>query len=180
MPVHLLRAARPAGWVNCFSMRASTMPRAQNRAAKGWILKEDEIGHMPIWLYDLSMVKVYSGRDLQRCLWCHLSGPSITWCDIPPSLPLFTVHTLYKQLLYKIIRTAKSLPNYGYWTKKRVPLLFSRPIFNTTFSIQKWIFNARIISKLEDKKVKNYFDHRASQEKIIITYFYFTFYHVHI
>ena len=104
-----------------------------------------------------------------------LVRPLITWCDIPPSLPLFTVHTLYKQLLYKIIRTAKSLPNYGYWTKKRVPMLFSRPIFNTTFSIQKWIFNARIISKLEDKKVKNYFDQRASQEKINSHLFLFHF-----
>ena len=29
MPVLLLRDARPAGWVNCFSICSSTMPRAQ-------------------------------------------------------------------------------------------------------------------------------------------------------
>ena len=30
VPVQLLRDARPAGWVNSFSICASTMPRAQN------------------------------------------------------------------------------------------------------------------------------------------------------
>ena len=43
MPVLLLRDARPTGWVSCFSICASTMPKEQNRAAKGSILKEDEI-----------------------------------------------------------------------------------------------------------------------------------------
>ena len=43
VPVPLLRNARPAGWVNCFSICASAMPRAQNRTVKGSILKEDEI-----------------------------------------------------------------------------------------------------------------------------------------
>ena len=43
MPVPLFRDARPAGWVNCFSICASAMPRAQNRAANGSTLKEDEI-----------------------------------------------------------------------------------------------------------------------------------------
>ena len=42
MPVRLLRDARPAGWANCFSICLSTMPTAQNRTAKGSILKEDE------------------------------------------------------------------------------------------------------------------------------------------
>ena len=43
VPVPLFRDAMPAGWVNCFSLCASTMPRSQNRAAKGSILQEDEI-----------------------------------------------------------------------------------------------------------------------------------------
>ena len=37
-PLPYLRDAGPAGWVNCFSICASTMPRAQNRAAEGSIL----------------------------------------------------------------------------------------------------------------------------------------------
>ena len=32
--------ARPAGWVNCFSICASAMLSAQNRTAKGSILKK--------------------------------------------------------------------------------------------------------------------------------------------
>ena len=43
VPVPLFRDARPAGWLNCFIICASTMPRSQNRAAKGSTLKEDEI-----------------------------------------------------------------------------------------------------------------------------------------
>ena len=35
MPVPRLRDARPAGWVNCFNICASKMPRAKNRTAKG-------------------------------------------------------------------------------------------------------------------------------------------------
>ena len=50
MPVPLMRDARPAGWVNCFSICTSAMPKAQNRTAKGSILQEDEelcqYGHM--------------------------------------------------------------------------------------------------------------------------------------
>ena len=42
MSVPLLRDARPAGWVNCFSICASAMPRAKNRTEKGSILNEDE------------------------------------------------------------------------------------------------------------------------------------------
>ena len=34
---------RQAGSVNCFSISASALPKAQNRAATGSILKEDEI-----------------------------------------------------------------------------------------------------------------------------------------
>ena len=43
MPLPWLRDARPKGWVNCFSICASTMPRAQNWTAKCSILKEDKI-----------------------------------------------------------------------------------------------------------------------------------------
>ena len=43
MPVPLLMDARLAGWVNGFRICASTMPKAQNRTAKGSFLKEDEI-----------------------------------------------------------------------------------------------------------------------------------------
>ena len=43
VPVPLSRDAMPAGWVNCFCICTSTTLRAQNRAAKGSILKEDEI-----------------------------------------------------------------------------------------------------------------------------------------
>ena len=43
MPVPLFRNARPADWVNWFIICGSIMPRAQNRVAKGSILKEDEI-----------------------------------------------------------------------------------------------------------------------------------------
>ena len=43
VPVPLFRDARPAGWVNCFSICASTMQRAQNRAAKDSILNEVKI-----------------------------------------------------------------------------------------------------------------------------------------
>ena len=43
VPVPRLRDARPAGWVTCCSICASTMPRAQNWTAKGSTLKEDEI-----------------------------------------------------------------------------------------------------------------------------------------
>ena len=43
VPVPLFRDARPAGWLICFIICSSTMPRSQNRAAKGSTLKEDEI-----------------------------------------------------------------------------------------------------------------------------------------
>ena len=43
VPVPRLRDARPAGWVTCCSICASTMPRAQNWTAKGSTLKEDKI-----------------------------------------------------------------------------------------------------------------------------------------
>ena len=59
VPVPLLRDARPAGWVNCFSIRESTMPSAQNRAGKGSILKEDKmlcrsgyIIYLCMWAFD--------------------------------------------------------------------------------------------------------------------------------
>ena len=42
MSVPLLRDARQAGWVTSCSICTSTMPRAQNRAAKGSTLMEDE------------------------------------------------------------------------------------------------------------------------------------------
>ena len=38
VPVPLLRDARPAGWVTCYSICASTMPRAQNMTGKGSLL----------------------------------------------------------------------------------------------------------------------------------------------
>ena len=53
--VPLLRDARPAGWVNRFSICASTMLRAQNRAAEGSILKQ-RWNTLLIWVYNLSMM----------------------------------------------------------------------------------------------------------------------------
>ena len=55
VPVLGLRDARPAGWVTFFSICASTMPRAQNRAAKGSIILWRRLT-LPIWVYNLSMV----------------------------------------------------------------------------------------------------------------------------
>ena len=43
MPVPLLKDARPAGWVTCFGICAEYNAESHNRAAKGSILKEDEI-----------------------------------------------------------------------------------------------------------------------------------------
>ena len=43
VPVPRLRDASPAGWVKCFSICACTMPRDQNRTAKGSILKENQL-----------------------------------------------------------------------------------------------------------------------------------------
>ena len=73
MAVPLLRDARKAGWVNCFRICLSAMPRAQNNAAKGSILKEDEIlcqsGYM-IYLWLLPSVGNFmKGRVL--CWWCQ-------------------------------------------------------------------------------------------------------------
>ena len=42
MPVPQLRDARLVGWVTCCTICGSTMPRAQNRTAKGSTLMEDE------------------------------------------------------------------------------------------------------------------------------------------
>ena len=73
LPVPLLMDARPAGWVNCFSICVSAMPRAQKRAAKASILKEDEILIYTyiiyiyiylylyiLWVYNLSMVQPFA------------------------------------------------------------------------------------------------------------------------
>ena len=53
--VAVLKDARPAGWVSCFSICASTMPRAQNMTEKGSILKQRR-NTLTIWVYDLSML----------------------------------------------------------------------------------------------------------------------------
>ena len=61
VPVQLLRDARPAGWVNCFSICASTMPRAQNMTEKGSILKQRR-NTLLIWVYNLSMPACQQGE----------------------------------------------------------------------------------------------------------------------
>ena len=48
VPVPLLRDARPAGWVTFCSICVSTMPRDQNRAAKGSIVLWRRLT-LPIW-----------------------------------------------------------------------------------------------------------------------------------
>ena len=50
VPVPLLRDARMAGWVSCLSICASTMPRAQDKAAKGSIILWRRLT-LPIWVY---------------------------------------------------------------------------------------------------------------------------------
>ena len=50
--------ARPAGWVNCYSICASAMLRAQNMTEKGSILKQRQ-KTLLIWVYNLSMHNPY-------------------------------------------------------------------------------------------------------------------------
>ena len=48
MPVPRLRDARPAGWVNCFSLWASTMPRAQKNSKR--FNSQRRRNTSPIWV----------------------------------------------------------------------------------------------------------------------------------
>ena len=55
---------RPAGWVNCFSICAGTMPRAQSRAAKISIKMQrrntlPDLGIIYLWCYS-SVILLYT------------------------------------------------------------------------------------------------------------------------
>ena len=54
LPVPMLKDARPAGWVNCVSICASTMPRAQKQGSKRFN-SQGRRNTLPIWVNNLSM-----------------------------------------------------------------------------------------------------------------------------
>ena len=65
VPVLGLSDARLASWVTYCSICASTMPRAQNRAAKGSIILWRRLA-LPIWVYNLSMPQM---KQLLQLSW---------------------------------------------------------------------------------------------------------------